>query len=257
MSFGEYRREPAEGFRHIELDETASTNLECLERARAGDPGNLWITARRQLAGRARRGRSWVSEPGNLYASLLLIDPAPIDRLASLPLGVSLAVFEAVKAALPPGHDVAIKWPNDVLVRGCKISGILLEGELLKDGRYALVIGCGINVLHKPEETLYPVTSLAEEGAAVAPEILFVHLYQAMAGMLARWNRGEGTSRIVAEWRNVAAGIGRPITVNLPDRSIKGIFADIDEQGMLLLDTEDGRRQSVAAGDVFFLSERS
>lgn len=249
----EISRKPATGFRQIELDETQSTNLECLERARAGDPGNLWITARKQTGGRARRGRSWVSEPGNLYASLLLIDPAPLDRLASLPLGVSLAVYDAIRRELPADVDVRIKWPNDVLVDGRKVSGILLEGETLPHGHHALVIGCGINIAHKPAETLYPVTCLAERGATCSPEILFARLYEAMEHMLSVWNRGEGTSKLVDQWRQVAKGIGEPVTVNLPDRSLQGIFSGIDAQGMLLLDLPDGSRQAIAAGDVFFL----
>lgn len=247
------RREPGTGFRHLELSETLSTNLEALERARAGDPGNVWITARRQTGGRARRGRSWVSEAGNLYASLLLIDPAPLDRLASLPLAVSLAVYDAIRRELPADVDVRIKWPNDVLVEGCKVSGILLEGEMLRDGRHALVIGCGINVAHKPVEALYPVTCLAEHGASCSPDILFARLYDAMDRLLKAWNRGGGTSALVEQWRNVAKGIGESVTVNLPDRSIQGIFSGIDAQGMLLLDLPDGTRQAIAAGDVFFL----
>ncbi|MCD2177127.1 biotin--[acetyl-CoA-carboxylase] ligase [Rhizobium sp. C1] len=248
-------RKPENGFRQIELNETPSTNLECLERARSGDPGQLWVTARRQTSGRARRGRSWVSEPGNLYASLLLIDPAPFDRLASLPLVVSLAVYDAIRRELPADVDVRIKWPNDVLVEGCKVSGILLEGETLPGGHHALVIGCGVNIAHKPAEALYPVTCLAERGATCSPEILFARLYEAMERLLKIWDRGEGTSTLVSQWRAVAKGIGEPVTVNLPDRSLQGIFSGIDAQGMLLLDLPDGTRQAIAAGDVFFMGQ--
>lgn len=255
MNAGETERKPLVGFRQIELDDTQSTNLECLERARAGDPGHLWITARRQTGGRARRGRSWVSEPGNLYASLLLIDPAPMERLSSLPLAVSLAVYDAVRREVPGDVEVRIKWPNDILVGGRKTSGILLEGEILKDGHHALVIGCGINIAHKPNEALYPVTCLSENGAMCSPEILFARLFDAMERYLALWDRGRATAALVAEWRKVAVGIGAPVTVNLPDRSLKGVFADIDNQGMLLLALPDGTRQAIAAGDVFFLNE--
>lgn len=253
MTSSDYGRRLDIGFRHIELNDTVSTNIECLERARAGDAGNLWITARRQTGGRARRGRSWVSEPGNLYASLLLIDPAPVEKLSSLPLAVSLAVYDAVKFVLPDDVEVKIKWPNDVLIGGRKTSGILLEGEVLRDGRYALVIGCGINIAHKPEEALYPVISLGEAGALVSPDILFAHLYQSMERMLVKWNKGQGTAAIVADWREVAAGIGTQITINLPDRSLQGLFAGIDDYGMLQLDLGGGKIQSIAAGDVFFL----
>lgn len=252
MKASETERRPDAGFRQIELDETPSTNLECLARARAGDPGSLWVTARRQTGGRARRGRSWVSEPGNLYASLLLIDPAPMERLSSLPLAVSLAVYDAIRFEVPGDVEVKIKWPNDILVGGRKTSGILLEGEMLADGRYALVIGCGINIAHRPDEALYPVTSLAENGASCSPDVLFARLFEAMERSLTLWNRGRGTPVVVAEWKERAVGIGAPVTVNLPDRSLTGTFADIDSQGMLLLQAPDGTRQPIAAGDVFF-----
>jgi BirA family transcriptional regulator, biotin operon repressor / biotin---[acetyl-CoA-carboxylase] ligase len=239
--------------RHIALQETVSTNTECLVRARDGDPGNLWITAERQSGGRARRGRSWVSEPGNLYASLLLMDVAPMAQMATLPLAVSLAVHRAVCDVLPDGGQKAkVKWPNDVLIDGRKTSGILLEGEVLKNGRHAVVIGCGINIAHRPDNPLYPSTSLSLEGASVFPDELFSRLFIAMADVLALWDQGRGVKAIVDAWRDVAIGIGDKVTVNLTDRSLSGIFAGIDDNGLLMLDTEANGILSIAAGDVFF-----
>lgn len=240
-------------FRHTALGDVGSTNTECLIRARAGDPGFHWITAARQIEGRGRRGRSWASEPGNLYASLLLIDPAPMDKLHSLPLAVAVAVHQAIQAVMPPGSNpVSIKWPNDILIAGKKCCGILLEGEGLADGRHALVIGCGINVALAPDHGLYPVTSLMAEGAAASPEELFAHLFRSMAETLNIWNRGEGIAEIIARWRSAAGGIGQKITVNLPDRSLSGRFEGIDEDGRLMLDMGAGVVHRIAAGDVFF-----
>ncbi|WP_184357436.1 biotin--[acetyl-CoA-carboxylase] ligase [Rhizobium sp. BK602] len=242
-------------FRHDALAETASTNSECLERARAGDEGNLWVTAARQTGGRGRRGRPWVSERGNLYASLLLIDPAPMDRLGSLPLAVAVAVQQAVRSVLPlAAEPVEVKWPNDILIGRKKTCGILIEGEALADGRYALVIGIGINVAVMPENTMYPVTCLREQGSTVSAEELFAHLYAAMAEVLGAWDRGKGIREITARWREVACGIGEKITVNLPDRSISGHFSGIDDNGLLMLDTGGGKILPIAAGDVFFRS---
>lgn len=239
-------------FRHESLIETVSTNGECLARARAGDPGGLWITAGRQTGGRGRRGRPWVSEPGNLYSSLLLIDPAPAERLASLPLAVAIAVHRAVRSVLPPGAEpVEIKWPNDILIGRKKTCGILLEGEALPEGRQAIVIGIGINVTVMPENPIYPVTCLRDQGSAASPEELFAHLFAAMAEVLDAWDRGRGIREITARWRDVACGIGEKITVNLPDRSISGLFVDIDDNGLLMLDTGQGRIMPIAAGDVF------
>ena len=243
----------AEDFRHIALGDVQSTNLECLERARAGDPGNLWITADRQLGGRARRGRSWISEPGNLYASLLLIDPAPPPALASLPLAVAVAVHAAVAAALPLSAPVpTIKWPNDVLVGGAKISGILLESEALANKRHAVVIGCGINVAHAPDHAAYPTTTLRVAGSTLSPDELFAKLCLSMARNLQQWDGGRGIETVRRAWLECAQGVGEHITVNLTDRSITGRFKEIDASGCLVMDGDDGRRRTIAAGDIFF-----
>lgn len=240
-------------FRHTALGDVGSTNTECLNRARAGDPGLHWITATRQIAGRGRRGRSWVSEAGNLYASLLLIDPAPMDRLHSLPLAVAVAVQNAIQSVMPTGSEpVMIKWPNDILIEGKKCCGILLEGEGLPNGHHALVIGIGINVALTPDHGLYPVTSLHAQGASVSPEDLFARLFVSMAEALQVWNHGQGIAEIIAQWRSAAGGIGQKITVNLPDRSLSGRFEGIDEEGRLMLDLGAGAVQRIAAGDVFF-----
>ncbi|MBW8636578.1 biotin--[acetyl-CoA-carboxylase] ligase [Hoeflea sp. WL0058] len=244
----------AEDYRHIALDDVQSTNTECLEKAQAGDPGNLWITARRQLGGRGRRGRPWVSEAGNLYASLLLIDPAPVHALASLPLVAALAVHGAIARALPdPESSLKIKWPNDVLLNGGKISGILLESGIVPDGRRAVVIGCGVNVAHAPKEAMYATATLRDAGAAVSAEELFAYLCQSMARELARWGEGANMSETRELWLRWATGVGKQITVNMPNASIEGIFRDIDDTGCLILEKPDGSLQSIAAGDLFFL----
>ena len=251
--FARPHRLSLDDFRHEALGEVGSTNTECLERARKGALSGLWITAGRQTIGRGRRGRAWSSEPGNLYASLLLIDPAPMDKLGSLPLVVAVALQAAVSRVMPPGApSVCVKWPNDLLVDGCKISGILVEAEALPDGRHAVVIGCGVNVATAPDAGLYPIATLRQFGVSAAPEELFAHLFAEMAGALSLWNGGEGVAAIMARWRAVAGGIGEKITVNLPDRSISGRFAGIDDTGLLKLETENDGERLIAAGDVFF-----
>lgn len=246
-------RDPLAGFRHESLGDVTSTNSLLLERARAGETGGLWITARRQTGGRGRRGRPWASEPGNLYSSLLLIDPGPPHALGTLPLAVAVAVHDAVRAVLPASAEpLEIKWPNDILIGRKKSAGILLESERLADGRQAVVIGIGVNIAFRPELTQYPVTSLAEQGAAAGPDELFAHLFQAMAELLHLWQGGAGVAAVVARWRQAACGIGEKITVNLPNRSLSGLFAGIDSEGLLLLDTGADKPIAIAAGDVFF-----
>ncbi len=253
MASDKRRRISLGDIRHEALSDTASTNTECLARARAGDSGLLWVTAERQTGGRGRRGRPWVSERGNLYASLLLIDPAPMERLASLPLAVAVAVHQAIRSDLPPGAEpLEVKWPNDILIGRKKTCGILVEGERLADGRHAVVIGIGINVSVMPDNPIYPVTCLRDQGSAASPEELFAHLFASMAETLDIWDGGQGIAEVTARWRAVACGIGEKITVNLPDRSISGYFAGIDDNGLLMLDTGTGRMMPIAAGDVFF-----
>ena len=242
-----------ETFRHIALDDVDSTNTACFEQARAGDPGRLWITARRQLGGRGRRGRAWISEAGNLYASLLLVDPAPQAALGSLPLVVALALHRTISAEMSfAGDRIRIKWPNDILVDGGKVSGILIEAESLGDGRSAVVVGCGVNIAHKPDNPLYPATSLVEAGGSTSPDTLFARLMVELAHALDIWQSGAGTDDIVARWKPLVHGIGRPITVNLPDRSLSGIFAGIEKDGLLALRLDDGETLRIASGDVFF-----
>ena len=240
-------------FRHTALGDVGSTNLECLKRAREGDAGNLWITADRQLQGRARRGRSWVSEPGNLYASLLLIDLAPTAALASLPLAVAVAVQTAIARVMPPGmRPPSIKWPNDILIGDAKASGVLLESETLPDGRFAVVIGCGINVIHAPRDIMYPAATLHQAGSSISAEVLFGRLCLAMAQELDIWDGGRGISAIRKTWLAKAEGMGRQITVRMADRTVTGTFKDIDQTGCLVLADPDGKTQNIAAGDVFF-----
>ena len=247
------RRYSLDEFRHLALGEVSSTNTECLLSARSGEPGGLWITADRQSAGRGRRGRSWSSEPGNLYASLLLIDPASPERLGSLPLAVSLAVHGALRHVLPAtAEPVEIKWPNDVLIGRKKSCGILLESELLADGRRAVVCGIGVNIRHRPENAPYGVTSLQEQGSTASAGDVFAHLFREMVDVLNLWDHGFGVGEMARLWRRAACGIGGVIRVNLPDRSMDGLFVGIDDDGLLILESE-GRLHHIAAGDVFLL----
>lgn len=230
-----------------------STNTEAMALAQKGDAGNLWITARRQLKGRGRRGRNWVSETGNLYASLLLIDPAPKDALSNLPLVAVVGVYDALRpyfTATP--QALAIKWPNDILVDGAKINGILLESSFLSGGQLAVVIGCGINCVHHPDNPHYPATDLASCGIDVSVEDLFAGLAATMAGAISLWNRGAGFAAIREKWVLAARGIGEQVKINHPDGEVAGMFEEIDRDGYLCLKLDDGTRQKISAGDLFF-----
>lgn len=241
------------GYRRLALGETGSTNAAALEAARAGDPGNLWVTAERQTAGRGRRGREWLSPPGNLYASLLLHDPAPPALIGTLPLTAALAAYRALRPLFVRNPSaLAIKWPNDILVDRRKLSGILLESEVLPGGRLAVVIGCGINCAHHPENPAYPATNLSACGIETTAEALFPALARTMADTLGEWAAGTGFAAIRREWLRAALGIGGPVTVRWQDDEVTGLFEDIDAEGYLLLMTGKEGRRRVSAGDLFF-----
>jgi BirA family transcriptional regulator, biotin operon repressor / biotin---[acetyl-CoA-carboxylase] ligase len=246
------------GWRLTELDETGSTNADALAAAKIGDPGKLWIRAARQVQGKGRQGRPWVSKRGNLYCSLLLIDPAhDLEKLGTLPLAVACAVHGTL-ASLPGAgrHEFRIKWPNDILANGKKISGILLESLALEEGRMAVAIGIGINCAHHPEPALYQATDLAELGIEMSPEALFTHLASTMAATLDAWNHGRGFPQIRAEWLRLARGVGEKITVNLPSGPLDGVFEDIDATGRLVLRLQNSEIRHISAGDVFFAPAR-
>lgn len=245
-----------DGFRHIAFGDVGSTNTLCLEEAQKGDPGDLWITGTRQLQGRGSRGRQWVSEPGNLYASLLLRDIGTVDKLHTLTFVASLAIRDAIYALDDARFaDVSLKWPNDVLLNGKKTSGILLESHQIESARY-VIIGIGVNIEHYPLETLHTATSLKAEGIEATATQVFQLLAHAMSKRLVQWNGGEGFESIRNDFLECSANLGKTIEVRLPskqpDNVLTGKFSGMDEQGLLLLEGSNGKIQRISVADIFF-----
>lgn len=242
-----------DGWRHLALGQVGSTNVEAMNLASDGDLGQVWVTAERQSAGKARRGRSWISKPGNLYASLLLIDPAPADLVHGLPLVTSVALHKALCDLFPSiESDLKIKWPNDLLLKGKKVSGLLLEASVDSSGRRAVVVGCGVNCAHFPDNPMYPATSLEVEGYALPPIAVFQHFAIAMADTLRIWNRGAGMAGIQKDWLSRAKGVGELVTARFDDREITGRFEALDADGYLILVENTGQKHHISAADIFF-----
>jgi len=230
------------------IPETASTNDDVVALALSGAAEGLWLRAERQTAGRGRQGRAWRSPPGNLIASTLARlrpgdPPAP-----TLALVAAVALAETVEAF---GVRATIKWPNDLLVEGAKLSGILLEraGD-------AVVIGFGVNLAHYPDDLDRPATSLAAAtGAPPDPDIFLAALAEAFARWLGRW-RGEGLGPVRARWLERAHAAGSALTVHLPDGAlVEGLFEGLDEGGALRLRLADGAVHVIHAGDVFLIRD--
>jgi BirA family transcriptional regulator, biotin operon repressor / biotin---[acetyl-CoA-carboxylase] ligase len=239
----------ATGVRLVAHEVVGSTNAEALKLARAGEHGPLWVTAARQTAGRGRRGRTWISEPGNLYASLLLT-ALPREHRPQLSFVAALAVYDAVAAVAPRLEaQLTIKWPNDLMLGRAKFAGILLEGDGGQSN--ALVVGIGINCANHPADSEYPATDLAAAGATGSPDTLFAALSLKMLERTRQWNAGRGFSSIRADWLARACGIGEAVRVRLSEREIAGRFEALDPAGSLVLRLPDGTATTVAAGDVF------
>ena len=241
----------ANGYRHIALGEVGSTNQIALEYSKRSDPGKLWVSAQSQSGGKGSRGRSWVSAKGNLFASLLLHMNVAPQKLATLSFVAGLAVFEALKQFFDE-RRLTLKWPNDVLLDGKKVSGILLENHVGKNRRSAVIIGVGINCNSSPLSTAFAATNMAKEGQALKPETVFGHLVAEMDRWLEIWDNGANFMAIRNRWIERAAGRGEKILVKMPDRQIAGIFEDIDNDGCLILKSDDGLRQTISVADIFF-----
>jgi BirA family biotin operon repressor/biotin-[acetyl-CoA-carboxylase] ligase len=242
----------AEGFRLITHDIVGSTNAEALRYAfeRRGNNDPVWITAREQTAGRGRRGNTWISPPGNLYATLLLKDPASPRSAPELSFVAALAVHDAIVERASLRRQLTLKWPNDVLCGGAKLAGILIEGQRL-DAGLAVAIGIGVNCKHHPAQASYPATDLTGADADVSADDLFFALSGAMTRRLGQWRRGQGFPTIRSDWLDRAGGFGGEMRVRLPGRELIGRFEALDESGRLLLRLADGSLETIVAGDVF------
>jgi BirA family biotin operon repressor/biotin-[acetyl-CoA-carboxylase] ligase len=256
----------AAGYRLRAYDSIGSTNAEALAAAAAGDRGGVWFVAREQTAGRGRRGRQWINPPGNLAATLLIVPESDPTAAATLGFVAGVSLNRALSTILPDGMvrigidgadaqgggRIALKWPNDVLADGAKLAGILLEASKLPDGRHAVAIGIGVNVVAAPEGLPYPATSLVALGAPRSAEDVFDALSDAWVETFGLWNDGRGIGDVLKHWRASAAGIGAPVAVNQDGGVLRGIFETIDDDGRLIIRADDNRRIAITAGDVHF-----
>ncbi len=240
-----------DGYARRMLDEVDSTNAEGLRLA-PDLAGPTWIFAARQVAGHGRRGRPWVDPEGNFAASLVL-KPAEAPGQAALRSFVAaLALYDALRV-VAPGADLALKWPNDVLLSGGKLAGILLEGSSGAARMDHLVIGFGVNLSEAPPqaEAAVPPTSLrAGAGVEIAPEVFLGHLAAAYARREAVFVAG-GFGPIRAAWLERAARLGEAVIARTMQGETRGIFETVDAEGHLVLSTPQGRR-AIPAADVYF-----
>lgn len=221
------------------IERTGSTNADLIADGSAveGD----WLIAREQHAGKGRQGRSWVSAAGNFYGSTLVVLRSGDPSAQSLSLAAGLALVEAVDVAVP-GQALMLKWPNDVMLLGKKLAGILLE----RSGD-RVVVGFGVNLATAPELTERPCASL---GGAVTPDAFAPLLAGSYARLLDLWRKSE-PALIAQAWLARAHPLGTRLTVHSSaDDMITGRFDGLENDGALRLRLDDGALEIVRAGDI-------
>lgn len=239
-----------EGVDHEIHASLPSTSITAKDKARAGTVGPVWILALQQTAGTGRRGRPWKDLHGNFAATLLMTPPDP--QTAALRSFVAALALRDAFIEQTGRHDLfTLKWPNDVLLKGRKVAGILLELQ-----GSALCIGIGINLATTPpadqlEPSATPPISLREAiGSSVTPEEFLTSLATAFQRWEAKFT-AQGFDSIRTEWLNHAARLGEPIVARLPNREETGTFTTIDATGAIVLQTAKGML-TLPAADIFF-----
>ncbi len=228
-----------DGWTLVARDSVGSTNDEAVCLAEAGAPEGTFVWAREQTGGRGRRGRRWASPAGNLYCSTVLRPDCPARRAAELGFVAALAVADLVR----DGRAVRVKWPNDVLVEGGKVAGILPESSIGQGGHVEhVVLGIGVNVAVAPD-----LPEMRYAGAVLGGTVEAA--VEGLAAGLARWLgvwRKSSFETIRAAWLDRAGPLGAPVDVRLGEELVRGAFAGMDREGALLLQTPAGPRRIVA-----------
>jgi BirA family biotin operon repressor/biotin-[acetyl-CoA-carboxylase] ligase len=246
--------DPPAPLRLLHFTETDSTNAEAMRRALAGEPTPLWVLADRQTSGRGRSGRAWASQPGNLFASLLVSTPCPPAFAGQLSLVAGVAVIDAIrKAAAPlvPPAGLRLKWPNDILIGSAKTGGILIESTTRDSGVERLaVIGIGLNLASAPDDLGRAATFLSAHGLSLSPQRALCFLAEAMDVWLRTWKDARGFAGVRSAWLERAGSIGEPLTVHTSKGLASGRFAGLDEEGALVIAGPDGKERRFSYGDV-------
>lgn len=239
----------SKGFRAIWFDALASTNDEAMALARAGEPSALWVVAGEQTQGRGRQGRSWISPRGNFHGSVLLVEPCAPRFAPQLGFVAGVSLLDALRQ-VAPAAALALKWPNDVLLGGAKLAGILVEGATLPGDAFVCVIGFGVNCLAAPDGLPYPATSLADAGVRCEPSTLVPALSDTLARNLEIWRGGEDFLAIRRAWLSGAYALGEPLEARMGNGVVRGIFETIDKNGRLVLTSASGN-VTIEAADIF------
>ncbi len=230
------------------LSKVTSTQDIVMIAAQDGDPEGYVVQAMSQTSGRGRHGKQWDAPMGNIYLSALLRPDCDVMRAGEIAFVVAVALSKAFDRYLGDKHVKTLKWPNDILIDGLKISGILLESNLTDGKLDGLVVGMGVNIFNAPE--------LATCLNDVAREPVYINkvrdkILEELDNVYSQWQE-EGFAPIRAQWLEKAHGLGHPITARLPSETYSGIFSGLTEDGSLILKQDDGTERVIHAAEVHF-----
>ena len=226
-----------------------STSLQSRRLFDDGGRGPLWVMAWEQTAGYGRRGTGWSHGAGNLAATFLFSPSQETNKLPQLSFVAALALSDTLFAYSNHG-SVSVKWPNDVLVDGKKIAGLLLE-LYGSGGDISVAIGCGVNLVSHPNDTETPSCDLKQSCDAIPEPLAFLKKLDACFMALVEQWLDRGFEPIRLAWLDRAHGLGNRVTIRLKESEAEGIFRDISAEGALILETRHGT-QTFSGGAVLY-----
>lgn len=235
------------------FDQLDSTNNEAMRLAKTKIVGDFVIVASKQTAGKGQKGRKWESIPGNLHASLLLQSELDMNRLKELSFLTAVVLHKTishfVKKLNAPKIDIKLKWPNDVLVDGKKLAGILLESTRINDINY-IIIGVGVNTHFLPKIKNIPVTSMLNEGLIIRDPMDFLNQFIIdFYSRFEKWKSENSFVNIKKEWQKNAYRLNEMVTLDDDVQKISGTFTGINDEGAICIMAPDGQVKSFSAGD--------
>lgn len=228
-----------------------STNETAKQWLSEGVKPPFWIVSDEQTAGRGRQGRDWVSLKGNLFTSTGQQITANGGALSTLSLVTGVAVYEAIKKTSKTPLDLTLKWPNDILLDGAKLGGILIENVSAPNAEISnVIIGVGVNIRSNPVVEGRDTTCLDNHGAKLTRDILLNSFIEELDLWLKRWDNGQNFKEIRTAWLERAAPLGAPLSVKVGQERLKGKFAGLDQNGALKLELQDKSIKLITGGEV-------
>lgn len=230
-----------------------STNSEALRLAKAGAIGDFVIISNTQTGGRGSKGRLWKSIAGNLHTTILLNSPVDPKKHPQLSFVVANSIFDALAKIAQSKHrnlNIKLKWPNDILINGRKVGGILLESITLGNKNY-VAIGIGVNIIEAPANVSFPATSLYDEGIILeSSDELLSLVINRFDKLYKGWIADNSFIRTRKDWMRRAYNLNKVITIDDGNRRLSGLFKEIDFDGSIRIQLAGGQLYNLAAGDV-------